>query len=181
MKESLSVEKRITALKKNNSQEDHKSKKISFKDDSKNKTPKDPFNVEGIQKILKTMTNEMTDIKKQVAENSNSKKVFRNFKQKQTSSSQPLNGISNVESDQDDEEEQLEEEEDNGEEEVGLNGMSYFILSNEEQLEALPVSTRSKKNTETTLSSLLGICNLQYWQIQIAETTLFQPLWDSKI
>ena len=49
MKESLSIEKRITALEKNNSQEDRKSKKVSFKDDSKNKLPKDPFDVEGIQ------------------------------------------------------------------------------------------------------------------------------------
>ena len=75
MKESLSIEKRITALEKNNCQEDWKSKKVSFKDDSKKKLPKYPFDVEGLQKVLKTMKNEMENIKKQVAENSSSKKT----------------------------------------------------------------------------------------------------------
>ena len=69
MKESLSVDKHITALEKKNSQEDRNSNKVSFKDDSKKKAPKYPFDVEGLQKSLKTITNEMVDIKKQVAEN----------------------------------------------------------------------------------------------------------------
>ena len=93
MKESLSVEKRITTLEKKNSQEDRKSKKISFKDDSKKNMPKDPFDVEGLQKVLKTMTNEMTDVKKQVAKSSSSKKNFRPFKKNQSSNSQPPNII----------------------------------------------------------------------------------------
>ena len=55
MKESLSVEKHITALEKNNSQEDRKSNKVYFKYDSKKKAPIDPFDVEGLQKNLKTI------------------------------------------------------------------------------------------------------------------------------
>ncbi|WP_205016080.1 hypothetical protein, partial [Pseudonocardia sp. EV170527-09] len=64
MKESLSVDKCITTLEKKNYQDDLKSKKVSFKDDSNKKTSKDPFDVESLQKVLKTMTNEMEDIKK---------------------------------------------------------------------------------------------------------------------
>ena len=112
MKEYLSIEKHITALEKKNSQENRKSKKVSFKDDSKNKLPKEPFDVEGVQKVLKTVTNEMVDIKKQVVENSSSKETFKNFKKGQSSNTQPPNIISNAESDQDTEEEQTEEGED---------------------------------------------------------------------
>ena len=72
------------------------------------------------------------------------------FKKDQSSNTQPPNIISNVESDQDTEEEQTEEEENEEEEYVELNGMWDFILPNEEQQEALPVSTRRKKTTEAT-------------------------------
>ena len=51
------------------------------------------------------MTNEMADIKKQVAKNSSSKRTFRNFKKGQSSNTEPLNIISNTDSDQDIEEE----------------------------------------------------------------------------
>jgi len=48
MKEALAVEKRINSLEKNATLEDRKSKKVSFKDDSKKKTPKDPYDMEGL-------------------------------------------------------------------------------------------------------------------------------------
>ena len=70
--------------------EEWKSKKVSFKDDSKNKISKDPYNMEGLQKVLKTMSNEMVEIKKQVAESS-TKKPYRNFKKPE---SKPPNVIS---------------------------------------------------------------------------------------
>ena len=57
------------------------------------------------------MENEMVDIKKQVAESSNSKKTLRTFKKNQSSNSQPPNIIANAESDQDTDEEKTEEEE----------------------------------------------------------------------
>ena len=90
------------------------------------------------------MKNEMADIKKQVAENPSSKNNFKNFKKGQSSNTQPPNIISNVESDQHREEDQTQEEEDDEEEEVELNGMWDFILPNEEQHEALPVSKEQK-------------------------------------
>ena len=64
MKEALAVEKRINALEKKAALEDRKAKKVSFKEDSKKKTPKDPYDMEGLQKVLKTLSNEMVDIKK---------------------------------------------------------------------------------------------------------------------
>jgi len=64
MKEALDVEKCINALEKKAALEDRKAKKVSFKDDSKKKTPKDPYDMEGLQKVLKTLSNEMIDIKK---------------------------------------------------------------------------------------------------------------------
>jgi hypothetical protein len=49
---------------------ERKPKKSTFKDESKKKAPKDPFDLEGLQKVLKTMSNEMVEIKKQVVESS---------------------------------------------------------------------------------------------------------------
>ena len=95
MKEAIAVEKRITSLEKKNAIEETKSKKVSFKDDSKKKA-KDPYDMEGLQKVLKTMSNEMVEIKKQVAETS-TKKPFRNFRRNQVES-KPPNIISNAES-----------------------------------------------------------------------------------
>ena len=37
---------------------------MTFKEDSEKKAPKDPFDIEGLQKVLKTMSNEMVKIKK---------------------------------------------------------------------------------------------------------------------
>ena len=64
MKESLDVEKRINSLEKKAALEDRKAKKVSFKEDSKKKSSKDPYDMEGLQKVLKTLSNEMIDIKK---------------------------------------------------------------------------------------------------------------------
>ena len=62
MKEALSVEKRIVALEKKIAQEYRKRKKVTFKDESKKKAPKDPFDIEGQQKVLQTISNEMVEI-----------------------------------------------------------------------------------------------------------------------
>jgi hypothetical protein len=53
--------------------------------------------LEGLQKVIKTMSNEMVDIKKQVVETS-SRKYFRPFKINSPSNPKPPNTISNVES-----------------------------------------------------------------------------------
>ena len=74
---------------------------MTFSQDSKKKVSKDPFDLEGLQKVLKTMSNDMIEIKKQVAETSTPKKSFRPFKKNPSSTSQPPNVISNAESDQD--------------------------------------------------------------------------------
>lgn len=63
---------------------------MSFRDDSKKKQSKDPFDLEGLQKVLKTMSNEMVDIKKQVAETS-SKKPFRHYKRNPSTNLKPPN------------------------------------------------------------------------------------------
>lgn len=64
MKEAITVEKCVLALDKKNAIEVHKSKKETFRDESKKKPPKGPFYFEGLQKVLKAMSNEMVDIKK---------------------------------------------------------------------------------------------------------------------
>ena len=102
MKEALDVEKRINSLEKKAALEDRKAKKVSFKEDSKKKSPKDPYDMEGLQKVLKTLSNEMIDIKKQVAETS-SKRPFRTYKKTEA---KPPNVISNADSDQEEEEEE---------------------------------------------------------------------------
>ena len=43
----------------NSSAEYMKTKKATFKDESKKKSPKNPFDLEGLQKFLKSMSNEM--------------------------------------------------------------------------------------------------------------------------
>lgn len=48
MKEALSIQRRILALEKKSQTNEMKTKKVMFEDDCKNKTPKDPFNLEGI-------------------------------------------------------------------------------------------------------------------------------------
>ena len=64
MKEALAVEKIILDLEKRSEIEDRKSKKVTFSQDSKKKVSKDPFDLEGLQKVLKTMSNYMFEIKK---------------------------------------------------------------------------------------------------------------------
>ena len=130
MKEAITVEKQIISLEKKNAIEERKSKKVSFKDDSKEKA-KDPYDMEGLQKVLKTMSNEMVEIKKQVAETS-TKKPFRNFRRNQVES-KPPNAISNAESEEEEEEEDtsvVPDQEDENEEIAELHGMWDFILPN---------------------------------------------------
>jgi len=129
MKEAIAVEKCSIALEKKATLEDRKSKKVSFKDDSKKKMAKDPYDMEGLQNFLKTMTNEMIEIKKQVAETS-TEKPFRNFKKPK---SKHPNAISNIESDPEDKEEEdtvLSPEETEEEVTVECHGMWDFILPN---------------------------------------------------
>jgi hypothetical protein len=147
MREALAVEKRINALEKKAALEDRKAKKVSFKEDSKKKTPKDPYDMEGLQKVLKTLSNEMVEIKKQVAETSN-KRPFRTYKKTE---SKPPNVISNADSEQEEEEEETTSQTDDEEEVAECHGMWDFILPNsdtENEEEAFPVTTRSKSTSE---------------------------------
>lgn len=98
------------------------------------------------------MSNEMVEIKKQVAESS-SKKPFRSFKKTQASNYQPPNVISNVESNQDEDEDEmiLFADESHDEELVEVHVLWDFILptsDNEDEHEALPVNNRSKNSTD---------------------------------
>lgn len=114
--------------------------KVTFRDESKKKTPKGPFDLEGLQKVLKTMSNEMVDIKKQVAKTS-SKKPFRPFERNSPADPKPPSAISNAESVGGKEEVSTNEEQTNEEEVEKLQGMWDFILPNEETQKALPVAT----------------------------------------
>ena len=124
---------------------------MSFKEDPKKKQSKDPFDLEGLQKVLKTMSNEMVDIKKQVEETS-SKNSYRPFKRNPPIDSEPPNAISNAESEEEEEENATEEHTDE-EEVVELQGMWDFILPNEEDQEAFPVSTRSRNQLDPPQST----------------------------
>jgi len=64
IREVIAVEKHILALEKKNALEERKSKKVTSRDDSKKKAIKDPYDMEGLQKFLKTMSNEMVENKK---------------------------------------------------------------------------------------------------------------------
>lgn len=145
--EALAVEKRVVALEKGSAIEERKSKKISFKEDTKKKQTKDPFDLEGLQKVLKAMSNEMVDIKKQVAETS-SKKPYRAFKRNPPIKVKPPSTVSNVEYEEEEEEENPTEGHTDDEEVVELQGMWDFILPQEKDQEAFPVSTRSKNQLD---------------------------------
>lgn len=106
--------------------------------------------MEGLQKVLKKMSNETVEIKKQVAETS-TKKPFRNFKKPE---SKPPNVISNANSNPEEEEEDQTispSDEPEEEEVVGCHGIWDFILPNsdtENEQEAFPVTTKSKGTIE---------------------------------
>jgi len=127
MKEVIAVEKRIIALEKRSAIEERKSKKVTFKEDCKKKKEKDPFDLEGLQKVLKTMSNDMVDIKNQVAETS-SKKHYRAFKRGPSTDAKPPNAISNAKSEEEEEEESATEGQTDDEEVVELQGIWDFIL-----------------------------------------------------
>ena len=60
---SIAIEKKkILDLENKTAQEERKSKKVTFKEGPKKKTPKTPFDIEGLQKVLKSMSNDMVDI-----------------------------------------------------------------------------------------------------------------------
>ena len=144
--EGLAVERRVVALEKRSTIEERKSKKISFKEETKKKKTKDPFDMEGLQKVLKAMSNEMIDIRKQVAESS-PRKPLRSFKRNPPMETKPPSVVSNVESEEEEEENTAETHTDD-EEVVELQGMWDFILPQEEDQEALPVSTRSRNKLD---------------------------------
>jgi len=100
--------------------------------------------MEGLQKVIKTMSNKMVEIKKQVAETS-TKRPFRNYK---CTESKPPNIISNADSNPEEEEEdETTLPNDEEEEVVECHGMWDFILPNsdtENEEEAFPVTTRSR-------------------------------------
>ena len=64
--------------------------------------------MEGLQKVLKAMSNEMIDIRKQVAETS-SKKPYRSLKRNSPTEVKPPNAVSNVKSEEEEEEENTTE------------------------------------------------------------------------
>lgn len=56
MKEALVVEEILLALKKKFLAEERKpTKKVAFKEEPKNKTTKDPYDMEGLQKVPKAL------------------------------------------------------------------------------------------------------------------------------
>ena len=83
--------------------------------------------MEGLQKVLKAMSNEMIDIRKQVVETS-SKNPYRSFKRNLPMEVKPPNAVSNVESEEEEEEENTTEGQTDDEEVVELQGMWDFIL-----------------------------------------------------
>lgn len=147
MKEAIAIKEHILALEKKNALEEWKSKKVTFRDESKKKTPKNPFDLEGLQKVLKTMSNEMVDIKKQVVETS-SRKAYKPYKRNPSFDPKPPSTISNVEWDVEEEEISIVEEQTDDEEVAKFQGMWDFILPNEEAQEALPVTSRSRSTVD---------------------------------
>lgn len=103
MKEALEVEKILLTLEKQVVAEDRKhANKLTFKEEPKKKTTKDPYNIKGFQKFLKTLSNEMVELKKQVIESSSLKGTFRPFRRNQqdTSTTQPHSKISTADDDE---------------------------------------------------------------------------------
>lgn len=153
MKEAIIVEKHIIDFEKKNTLEERKSKKVTSKDDSKKKPVKDPYDMEVLQNVLKTMSNEMVEIKNHLAETS-TKKPFRNFRRNQSTDPKSPNAISNAKLDLEDDEYEdtiLSLEEMEEDETVECHGMWDFISpnsDNESEQEALPVNTRTKNSTD---------------------------------
>jgi len=145
MNEAIMVEKRILVL-ENKNVVDERKYKVTFTDDPNKNQLKDPFDLEVLQKVLKTISNEMLDIKRQVVETS-SKKPYKPYRKNPSTDSKPPNAITNAESEG--EEEEVSNEEPIDEDEVvELQGMWDFILPYEEDQEASPVSTRSRNQLE---------------------------------
>ena len=114
--------------------------------DPNKKQSKDPFDLEGLQNVLKTMSNKMVDIKKQVA-NTSSKNPYKPYRKNPSTDSKPPNAITNAKS-EGEEEEVSNEEPTNEYEVVELQGMWDFILLDKEDQEASPVSTKSRNQLD---------------------------------
>lgn len=92
-------------------EENKPAKKITFKDEPKKKGTKDPFDMEGLQKVLKKISNEVVDLKKQVAENSSSKIYFISFKRTKQSpppSQSPTQTLATYEDGEEEEKEEVQ-------------------------------------------------------------------------
>ena len=97
------------------------------------------------------MSNEMVDIKKQVAE-TYSKKPYNPYRRNPSTNSKPPNAITSAKSEE--EEEDIATEETTDEEEVvEVQGMWDFILPDEEYQEASPVSTQSRNQLDPPQSN----------------------------
>lgn len=98
-----------------------------------------------MQQVLQTLSNEKVGIKDQVAKYSFKKWTYRI---NQPPNPQPPNTISNEEADDEDEEEATFSTDESQHEQIAkLNEMWDFVLpisDNENEYEALPISTRSK-------------------------------------
>lgn len=92
------------------------------------------------------MSNEIVDIKKQVAETS-SRKPYKPYIRNPSTNSKPPNAITSVESEEEEEEIATKEHTDE-EEVVEVQGMWDFILPDEEDQEASLVSTRTRNQID---------------------------------
>jgi len=92
------------------------------------------------------MSNEMVDIKKQVAETS-SKKPYKPFKRNPPIDPKAHNAITNIELEGEEEEVSNEEHTDD-DEVVELQGMWDFILPDKEDQDALLVTTRGRNQLD---------------------------------
>lgn len=97
------------------------------------------------------MSNEIFDIKKQVAETS-SKKPYKPFRRNPSTNLKPPNAIKNAES-EGEEEEVLNEEHTDDDDVVELQGMWSFILPDEEDQDPLPVTARRRNQLDPPQSS----------------------------
>lgn len=122
-------------------------RRTKSKEDPKKKQSKYLFDLEGLQKVLKIMSNKMVDIKKKVVETS-SKKPYKPYRRNPSIDSKPPNVITSVESEEEEEEEIVTKEHTDEEKVVQVQGMWDFILLDEEDQETSPVSIRSRNQLD---------------------------------
>lgn len=82
MKEELGVEKQMLSIAKKyfveeNKRSSHPTKKVTFKEEKNENIPKDAFDMNGLQKVINTLSNEVFSLKKHVVKESSSKRPFK--------------------------------------------------------------------------------------------------------